>query len=92
MKNSRIPPDTTCPFCKTELKLGATACSGCGALWTVQVPPILGLTAIFGFFLFLLGVWYLLGTHDPHGLIPTAVGGGLVYLIIKSIRYEWIKS
>ena len=91
--NSAIPTETVCPFCKTDLKPEATACAGCGATYAVEkIDPAGGCLFVFGALLVLMGLVYLLDGHDWFGLIPTLVGAGLVWLIIKTIRYKWQKS
>ena len=91
--NSSKPTETKCPFCKTDLKPGATTCAACGATYTIPTAnPLVGMVFIFGALLVVGGLIGLFLSWDIHALIPIATGSAFIWLVSKLLRYEWVKQ
>lgn len=86
---SALPVETACPFCKTDLKAGATVCAACGASYAVQkVNPLVGMGFLFLGLLFMTGLLYVYMGAGA-GWVFMAVGGAGIWLIVKTIKPVW---
>ncbi|MHB8409815.1 MAG: hypothetical protein ACYDHY_17305 [Acidiferrobacterales bacterium] len=93
---STLPPDTTCPFCKSTLTPGATVCASCGAAWTSRTNGAIAAAGLVGIILliFAFAGFHSDNTHTwgPSGIFGI-VGGGLLWLSGKAAsKYEWIRK
>ncbi|MHB8258611.1 MAG: zinc ribbon domain-containing protein [Acidiferrobacterales bacterium] len=93
-KTSPIPEKPECPFCKTDLRPGATVCPSCGARYIVNPHAGYALGGVAGAtVLFIALVFYGMGLHVL-GVIVGLIGAPLFWMFSKTEgrgRAEWIR-
>ncbi len=97
---SQLPPEQECPFCKTELKSGATVCASCGATYTTSTNGGVALGGLLG--VALLFFAYIGFTSSPDAMwrdniyftstISAVIGGVLFWFSGKAAnKHEWVR-